>query len=324
MLYTCLGMGTRRRRQQAHDMGVLSSALGRAIASPVSYTCMRRWIYTSAKRERWIEGWAATAAGSAPDMLSSHHTSDARAKHSNRVLLRLGGVGTIDCMSGMACSSQSPRSRLDVEPRPSVVTWWSAYARPRNSAAHHGRVLPLASSSHAHAPCPMRREYGGDGGVSYEKGTSSLPLPPLDANASTVYARIHPSIVTWSIFVAPSARLGAQSSGAGVVERRERKEIDERDAQTSEHFVNPAPLGQLLGSAASAQRVYSDSGTEGNMSGNGCERLACAPSGVRQASPSSTSSSISSPSLVTLLCVPLVLMEPVLEPVSRCVCLILH
>jgi hypothetical protein len=259
--------------------------------SLVSYPCVRRWMQIPATREQWSEASldrAATAGGSAPDMLSSHEAADGRARHDNRALQGLRAGDANECLPAIQLLSQSPRSGLEVERGPSVatcpsvVTWWSAHGKARETSPHHSRAL----------------------------------------TSSTVYARIHPSIVTWSLFVPPSTRLGAQSAGAGVLQRRERKEVDKRHAETAPPPVHPPPQDQLLGCGGSAQQVHSDSATQEKMPDDGGdgEGVCAGSSSARQASPVSTCSSMSSPSLVTQLCVPLVF----LEPASRCVCLVLH
>jgi hypothetical protein len=274
---------------------VLWSGLERDCFSLVSSPCVRRWMQIPATREQWSEAnldRAATAGGSAPDMVSSNEAADGRARHDNRALqgraregLRAGD--TNECLPAIQLLSRSPQSRLEVQRGPSVVTWWSADAKARETAPHHSCAL----------------------------------------TASTVYARTHPSIVTWSLFVPLSTRLGAQSAGAGVLQRRERKEVDKRHAETALPHVHPPPQGQLLGCGGSALptdvtvQLHSHSATQEKMPDDGGEgEGVCAGSSARQASPESTCSSISSPSLVTQLCVPLVF----LEPASRCVWLVLH
>ncbi len=273
-----------------HDVGVLWLG-GRGSIILVSYPCVRRWMHIPAtrdSRERCCEASldrAATAGGSAPDMLSSHQAADARARHHNGALQRLRAGDTSGDLRAMQLLSQSPRSRLEVERGPSVVTWWSADGRAGETGTHPG-----------------------------ETGTHHWRALPT----STVHARLHPSshpsIVTWSLFVPLSTRLGAQSAGARVVESRERKAMDKRHgedkrhAQTAPPHVHPAPQDELLGCGGGtfcAQKVHSDIATQENMPGDGGEgEGVCAGSAATQASPLSTSSSISSPSLVTQLCVP--------------------
>lgn len=259
-----------------------ASALERDCFILVSYPCVCRWMQIPAT-ERWSEASldsVATAGGSACDMLSSHQAADARARHDSRAQQRLRGGDTNECLPVIHLLSLSPPSRLEVQRRPSVVTWWPADGKARETAPHHSRAL----------------------------------------TASTVYARILPSMVSWRLFVPPSTRLGAQSARVGVVQRRERKEMDMRHAETAPPHVHPPPQGELLGCGGSAQQVHCDSATQENMSGDGGEgegvcggsssrQARAMEASARQASPVSTCSSISSPSLVTQLCVPLVFLE---------------